>query len=34
MLLGFIVTERGIEANPDKIVAITNMGLIKYLKGV
>jgi hypothetical protein len=34
MLLGFIVSERGIEANPDKIVAITNMGPIKDLKGV
>jgi hypothetical protein len=26
MLLGFIVSERGIEANPEKIAAITNMG--------
>jgi hypothetical protein len=26
MLLGFIVSERGIEANPEKITAITNMG--------
>jgi hypothetical protein len=34
MLLGFIVFERGIEANPEKIVAITNMGPIKDLKGV
>jgi ribonuclease HI len=34
MLLGFIVFERGIEANPEKIAAITNMGPIKYLKGV
>jgi hypothetical protein len=34
MLLGFIVSERGIEANPEKIAAITNMGLIKDLKGV
>jgi hypothetical protein len=34
MLLGFIVSERGIEANPEKIVAITNMGPIKDLKGV
>jgi hypothetical protein len=34
MLLGFIVSERGIEANPEKIVAITNMGHIKDLKGV
>jgi hypothetical protein len=28
MLLGFIVSERGIEANPEKIAAITNMGPI------
>jgi ribonuclease HI len=34
MLLGFIVSERGIEANPEKIVVITNMGPIKDLKGV
>jgi hypothetical protein len=34
MLLGFIVSERGIEANPEKIMAITNMGPIKDLKGV
>jgi ribonuclease HI len=34
MLLGFIVSERGIEANPKKIAAITNMGPIKDLKGV
>jgi ribonuclease HI len=34
MVQGFIVSERGIEANPEKIVAITNMGPIKYLKGV
>jgi ribonuclease HI len=34
MLLGFIVSERGIEANPEKIVAITNMGPVKDLKGV
>jgi hypothetical protein len=34
MLLGFIISERGIEANPEKIVAITNMGPIKDLKGV
>jgi hypothetical protein len=26
MLLGFIVSERGIEANPEKIAVITNMG--------
>jgi hypothetical protein len=34
MFLGFIVSERGIEANPEKIAAITNMGPIKDLKGV
>jgi ribonuclease HI len=34
MLVGFIVSERGIEANPEKIAAITNMGPIKDLKGV
>jgi hypothetical protein len=34
MLLGFIVSERGIVANPEKIAAITNMGPIKDLKGV
>jgi hypothetical protein len=34
MLLGFIVSERGIEANPEKIAAITNMWPIKDLKGV
>jgi hypothetical protein len=34
MLLGFIVSERGIEANPEKIVAITNIGPIKDLQGV
>jgi ribonuclease HI len=34
MLLGFVVSERGIEANPEKISAIMNMGPIKNLKGV
>jgi hypothetical protein len=34
MLLGFIVSGRGIEANLEKIAAITNMGPIKDLKGV
>jgi hypothetical protein len=34
MLLGFIVSEQGIEANPEKIAAITSMGPIKDLKGV
>ena len=28
MLLGFIVSERGIEANPEKVSAMTNMGPI------
>jgi ribonuclease HI len=34
MLLGFIVSKRGIGANPEKIAAITNMGPMKDLKGV
>jgi hypothetical protein len=34
MLLGFIVSEHGIEANPEKITAITKMGPIQDLKGV
>jgi hypothetical protein len=34
MLLGFIISKRGIEANPEKISAITNMGSIRDLKGV
>jgi hypothetical protein len=34
MLLGFIVSERGIEANPEKISTIANMGPIQDLKGV
>jgi hypothetical protein len=34
MLLRFIVSERGIEANPEKIAAINNMGPIKDLKRV
>jgi len=34
MLLGFIVCERGIEANPEKVSAIANMGPIRNLKGV
>jgi hypothetical protein len=34
MLLGFIVSERGIKANPEKISAITKMGPIQDLKGV
>ena len=34
MLLGFIVFERDIEANPEKISAITRMGPIQNIKGV
>ena len=34
MLLGFIVSEHGIEANLEKISAITRMGLIQNIKGV
>ena len=34
MLLGFIVSKRGIEANPEKISAITRMGPIQNIKGV
>ena len=34
MLLGFIVSGHGIEANPVKISAITRMGLIQNAKGV
>ena len=34
MLLGFIVSEHGIEANLEKISAITRMGPIQNMKGV
>ena len=34
MLLDFIVSEHGIEANPEKILAITKMGPIQNIKGV
>ena len=33
-LLGYIVSERGIEANPKKIMPISNMGPIRNVKGV
>ena len=33
-LLGYIMSERGIEANPEKIMAISNMGPIRNVKGV
>ena len=34
MLLGFIISEHGIEANPEKISAIMRMGPIQNIKGV
>ena len=34
MLLGFIVSECGIEANPEKILAITRMRSIQNMKGI
>jgi len=34
MLLGFIVSKRGIEANPKKVSTITNTGPIRNFKGV
>lgn len=34
MLLRFLVSERGIEASPEKVAAILNMGLIEDLKRV
>jgi hypothetical protein len=34
MLIGFVVSERGIEANPEKISTIMDMGPIKNLKGI
>jgi hypothetical protein len=34
MMLDFIVSQRGIKANPNKIAAITKMGPIHNLKGV
>ena len=33
-LLGYIVSKRGIEANPEKIMAISNMGPIGNIKGI
>jgi hypothetical protein len=32
--LNFVMSERGIEANPEKISAIMDMGPIKNLRGV
>jgi len=34
MLLGYIVSRRSIEANPEKVSAITRMGPIRDVKGV
>jgi len=34
MLLGYIVSQRGIEANPEKVSAVARMGLIRDVKGV
>ena len=34
MLLGFIISQRGIEPNPEKVLALERMGLIRDLKGV
>ena len=33
-LLGYITSKRGIEANPEKITTISNMGPIRNVKGV
>jgi hypothetical protein len=34
MLLGYIISQRGIEPNPEKVAALDQMGLIRDLKGV
>jgi hypothetical protein len=34
MLLGYIISQRGIEPNPEKVAALDRMGLIWDLKGV
>jgi len=34
MLLGYIVSQHGIEANPEKVSAIAKMGPIRVVKGV
>jgi hypothetical protein len=34
LLLGFIISERGIEANPENISAIARLGLIQNIKRV
>jgi hypothetical protein len=34
MLLGYIISQRGIEPNPEKVTALDRMGPIRDLKGV
>jgi hypothetical protein len=34
MLLGYIVSQRGIKTNPEKVAALDRMGPIRDLKGV
>jgi hypothetical protein len=34
MLLGYIVSQRGIDPNPEKVTTLDRMGLIQVLKGV
>jgi hypothetical protein len=34
MFLGFIVSQRGIEPNPERVKAVRRMGPIRDLKGV
>jgi len=34
MLLGYIVSQRDIEANPEKVSAIMRMGPIRDVKGI
>jgi hypothetical protein len=34
MLLRYIISQRGIEANPEKVASLERMGLIRDLKGV
>jgi hypothetical protein len=33
-LLGYIITKRGIEANPDKISAIAKIGQVRGVKDI
>jgi hypothetical protein len=34
MLFKYIISQRGIEANPEKVLVITKMGPIRHIKGV